>query len=117
MKQNILKKAFNIGKSYFYDKKTRKTAGSLFALSFVFELLGVSVFVIMNKWSNKFYSSLQNLDIQVFTSSIKYFNLVLLYAVVIFATKFVVQTRFSLNCRQYIDKWLANKAFYGGWIA
>lgn len=114
----LVRKSWNLGKEYFLGKETRKKALLFLAASFLFELLGVSVFVVMNKWSNEFYTSLQNLDSKAFIKAIEFFILVLIYFMIVFAIKSVLQSRFALSWReymtkQYLHKWLNNKAYYG----
>lgn len=117
----LIKKAWKLGRGYFVDKETRKKAWLFVVGSFAFELLGVAFYVLMNKWTNEFYASLQNLDPLAFIAAMKFFIFALIYGIIVFAVKYVMQSKLALSWRtymtdEYLQKWLANKAYYGSSI-
>jgi putative ATP-binding cassette transporter len=113
----LIKKSWNLSKEFFLNKETRFKAISLLLASMILELLMVYVAVIMNKWSNDFYNALQALDKLALYKALKVFFLVVLFAISVFVSKYVLQSRLALSWRKfmtetYLGKWGHNKAYY-----
>lgn len=115
---NLFRQAWHIGKDFFLSKEYRKKAYFLLIASIIFQLGMVYSSVLMNKWSNDFYTALQELDKQEVYRALKTFVIVLFFTIFVFVSKYVCQAKLALNWRsflteRYCSKWLNGKSYFG----
>jgi vitamin B12/bleomycin/antimicrobial peptide transport system ATP-binding/permease protein len=114
----LINKAWKLGKEYFFAKEHRYISLGLVLSSVALELLLVYAQVLLIKWSNEFYTSLENLDKSALAANLKYFVVVVTIFIIIFMTKYVLQSYLFIKWRKfltekYLDKWSHNASYYG----
>ncbi|MDP2261834.1 MAG: ABC transporter ATP-binding protein/permease [Hydrogenophaga sp.] len=97
------------------DEKWR--ARALLAAIVVLNLAAVYMLVLINEWNRVFYDALQNRDAPVFWRELGRFAYLAFGFIVIAVYRFYLTQLLELRWRAwmtayYLDRWLANKAFY-----
>lgn len=101
---------------YFQSEEKWKARGLLAAIV-ALNLGVVFMLVQINEWNRTFYDALQNKQLDVFWQQIGRFSWLALVYIVIAVYKFYLTQVLQLRWRSwltdhYLDRWLANKAFY-----
>lgn len=107
----MIKKAWYIGKDFFIAKKERRAASFLVTASIILQLGMVYSAVLMNEWSNDFYSALQALDKNALYSSLATFCVIITLTICIFMSKYTCQAWLGLRWRQFMTE-----KYYAKWI-
>ncbi|MBS3998721.1 MAG: ABC transporter ATP-binding protein/permease, partial [Hydrogenophaga sp.] len=97
------------------DEKWR--ARALLAAIVVLNLAAVYMLVLLNEWNRVFYDALQNRDAPVFWRELGRFAYLAFGFIVIAVYRFYLTQLLEVRWRtwmtaHYLDRWLANKAFY-----
>jgi len=115
---SVIKNAWNLGKGFFIDKETRRRAWGLAILTLILEFTLVYFAVLLNQWSASFYDALQNLDKTLILKSIFTFGKIVIVYMIVFASKYVSQSKLQINWRLWmteksLDKWTKDSSFFG----
>jgi vitamin B12/bleomycin/antimicrobial peptide transport system ATP-binding/permease protein len=115
---SLIKQAWVLGKNFFFDKEQRKKACLLLSASIILECAMVYGSVLLNKWSNDFYTSLQNLDKESLYGNIKTWCLIVFFLITVFVVKYVCRSLLALNWRKYLTeiyytRWADKGAYFG----
>lgn len=86
---------------------------SIIALS----LLGVYILVLLNRWYNTFYNTLQQFDLPGFGTALAEFGWLATCHIVVAVYAFYLQQMLEIKWRRwmtenYVEKWLADNAYY-----
>jgi putative ATP-binding cassette transporter len=114
----LIKRAWNLGKDFFFCKEYRRSAVLLLITSIALELSLVYGNVLIAQWYNDFYTSLQNLDKLALYENLKIITIVLIGLVSSFVAKYVFQSLLFIKWRKfmtesYLNKWTKNGVYYG----
>jgi putative ATP-binding cassette transporter len=109
-------KVVRLAAPYFSSEEKWKARGLLFAIV-ALNLAGVYMLVLLNEWNRGFYDALQNKDQPVFWRELGRFTWIAFAFIVIAVYRFYLTQLLQLRWRNwmtahYLDRWLANKAFY-----
>ena len=101
---------------YFNSEEKWKARGLLAAIV-VLNLAAVYMLVLLNEWNRVFYDALQNKDQEVFWRELGRFTYLAFAFIIIAVYRFYLTQLLEMRWRawmtgQYLDRWLANKAFY-----
>src|ERR1700751_3786572 len=115
-KQNMVRDAWRIAKSYWVSEEKRSAWGLLVAVV-ALNLGNVYISVRINEWNNAFYNALQKFDGGGFFRQLALFGvLASLYIVMVVYALYLnqmLQIRWRRwLTRRYLDAWLANRAYY-----
>jgi putative ATP-binding cassette transporter len=102
----------------FWTKSERK-ARAWFYLALTFALIGASVYclVLLNKWNQAFYDSLQNLNQTEFFKQLWIFLGIAAVYIAVAIYKFYIVQRLMLDWREWLteknlSQWLSHKSYY-----
>ena len=109
-------KVIRLAAPYFSSEEKWK-ARALLATIIALNLAGVYMLVLLNEWNRGFYDALQNKDQPVFWRELGRFTYLALGLIVIAVYRFYITQLLQLRWRNwmtahYMDRWLADKAFY-----
>ena len=101
---------------YFSSEEKWKARGLLAAIV-ALNLGAVYMLVLINEWNRVFYDALQNKDAAVFWRELGRFTYLAFGFIIIAVYRFYLTQLLELKWRawmtaHYLDRWLANKAFY-----
>ena len=101
---------------YFQSEEKWRARGLLAAIV-ALNLGGVWLLVQYNDWYRVFYDALQNKDQAVFWQQLQRFSLIALGLIVLAVYRFYLTQLLEVRWRswmtgQYLQRWLANHAFY-----
>ncbi|MDP2020222.1 MAG: ABC transporter ATP-binding protein/permease [Hydrogenophaga sp.] len=101
---------------YFQSEEKWKARGLLAAIV-ALNLGAVYMLVLINEWNRVFYDALQNKDAAVFWRELGRFTYLAFGFIIIAVYRFYLTQLLELKWRawmtaHYLDRWLANKAFY-----
>lgn len=105
-----------MAEGYLSPKRSIKPL-AFFAFIVFLTLLEVRISLIHSNWYNTMYSSLQELNQEVFWTQMVVFCLIATCAVANSLLTYYAEQRFQINWiewlnRHFVDKWLANQAYY-----
>lgn len=114
----LINKAWNLGKDYFFSKEHRYTSLGLLIPSIILELLLVYGSILVTKWYNDFYTSLQELNKIALYENLKFFVFLVTWIVISYVIKYVLQNYLLIKWRKfitekYLEKWINTGAYYG----
>lgn len=101
---------------YFQSEEKWKARG-LLAVIVALNLGAVYMLVLINEWNRVFYDALQNKDAEVFWRELGRFTYLAFGFIIIAVYRFYLTQLLQMRWRawmtgQYLDRWLAHKAFY-----
>lgn len=101
---------------YFLSEEKWKARALLVAIV-ALNLGAVYMLVLINEWNRVFYDALQNKDAEVFWRELGRFTYLAFGFIVIAVYRFYLTQLLQMHWRawmtgHYLDRWLANKAFY-----
>ncbi|WP_374640034.1 ABC transporter ATP-binding protein/permease [Hydrogenophaga sp.] len=110
------RKVGHLALPYFNSQEKWKARGLLAAIV-VLNLAAVYMLVLINEWNRVFYDALQNKDAPVFWRELGRFTWLAFGFIVIAVYRFYLTQLLEMRWRawmtgHYLDRWLANKAFY-----
>ncbi|WP_286742607.1 ABC transporter ATP-binding protein/permease [Aquabacterium sp. UBA2148] len=114
--QLFVRKVAALALPYFRSEEKWK-ARALLAAIVVLNLGAVYMLVLINDWNRVFYDALQNKDAKVFWHELGRFTYLAFGFIVIAVYRFYLTQLLQVRWRtwmtaHYLDRWLANKAFY-----
>ena len=109
-------KVVRLAAPYFSSEEKWKARALLFAIV-ALNLAGVYMLVLLNEWNRGFYDALQNKNEPVFWRELLRFTWIAFGFIVIAVYRFYLTQLLQVRWRNwmtshYLDRWLANKAFY-----
>ena len=115
-KQNMVRDAWRIAKSYWISEEKRSAWGLLVAVV-ALNLGNVYISVRINEWNNAFYNALQKFDGGEFFRQLALFgvlaSLYIVMAVYALYLNQMLQIRWRRwLTRRYLDAWLTDRAYY-----
>ncbi len=101
----------------YFSSEEKWKARALLAAIVALNLAAVYMLVLLNEWNRGFYDALQNKDQPVFWRELGRFTYLAFAFIVIAVYRFYLTQLLQLRWRNwmtahYLDRWLANKAFY-----
>ena len=101
---------------YFNSEEKWRARGLLLAIV-ALNLAAVYMLVLLNEWNRVFYDALQNKDAPVFWRELGRFTYLAFGFIVIAVYRFYLTQLLEMRWRawmtaHYVDRWLANQAFY-----
>ena len=101
----------------YFNSDQKWKARALLAAIVVLNLAAVYMLVLLNEWNRVFYDALQNKDQVVFWRELGRFTYLAFGFIIIAVYRFYLTQLLELKWRawmtaHYLDRWLANKAFY-----
>lgn len=101
----------------YFNSEEKWRARGLLASIVLLNLAAVYMLVLLNEWNRGFYDALQNKDQPVFWRELGRFSYLAFAFIVIAVYRFYLTQLLQLRWRNwmtahYMDRWLANKAFY-----
>lgn len=110
------RKVIALAVPYFNSEEKWKARGLLAAIV-VLNLAAVYMLVLLNEWNRAFYDSLQNKDQATFWRELGRFTYLAFGFIIIAVYRFYLRQVLEMRWRNwmtkhYLDRWLANKAFY-----
>ena len=114
--QSTTRKIWALTTPYFGSEEKWK-ARALLAAIVILNLASVYMLVLMNDWNRLFYDALQQKDQAVFWAQLARFTYLAFGLIVIAVYKFYLTQLLELRWRawmtsHYLERWLANHAFY-----
>jgi putative ATP-binding cassette transporter len=105
-----------LSKPYFASDEKWKARGMLAAIV-ALNLGGVYLLVVLNDWNRLFYDALQNKDQSAFWEQLGRFTYIAFAFVILAVYKFYLTQLLEMRwrawmTRHYLQRWLANNAFY-----
>jgi len=109
-------KVVRLAAPYFSSEEKWKARGLLFAIV-ALNLAGVYMLVLLNEWNRGFYDALQTKNEPVFWRELLRFTYIAFGFIIIAVYRFYLTQLLQVRWRtwmtsHYLDRWLANKAFY-----
>lgn len=116
MDRSFLKEMWNLVRIY-WSSEERWRARTLLAAVVLLNLAFVYMLVLLNKWNNRFYNSLQNYDINSFWSLLGEFSLLAFIYIIIAVYALYLQQMLEINWRRwltgrYLRTWLHSQTYY-----
>lgn len=110
------RKVLALAVPYFNSEEKWKARGLLAAI-IVLNLAAVYMLVLLNEWNRVFYDALQNKDQVTFWRELGRFTYLAFGFIIIAVYRFYLRQVLEMRWRtwmtkHYLDRWLANKAFY-----
>lgn len=110
------RKVGHLALPYFNSQEKWKARGLLAAIV-ILNLAAVYMLVLINEWNRVFYDALQNKDAPVFWRELGRFTYLAFGFIVIAVYRFYLTQLLEMRWRawmtgHYLDRWLADKAFY-----
>jgi vitamin B12/bleomycin/antimicrobial peptide transport system ATP-binding/permease protein len=110
------RKVLALALPYFNSEEKWKARGLLAAI-IALNLAAVYMLVLLNEWNRVFYDSLQNKDQVTFWRELGRFTYLAFGFIIIAVYRFYLRQVLEMRWRRwmtahYLDRWLANKAFY-----
>lgn len=101
----------------YFNSEDKWKARALLTTIIALNLAGVYMLVLLNEWNRGFYDALQNKNQAVFWQELGRFTYLALGLIVIAVYRFYLTQLLQLRWRNwmtahYMDRWLADKAFY-----
>jgi putative ATP-binding cassette transporter len=101
----------------YFQSEEKWKARALLAAIVALNLGAVYMLVLINEWNRVFYDALQNKDAAVFWRELGRFTYLAFGFIIIAVYRFYLTQLLELKWRawmtaHYLDRWLANKAFY-----
>ena len=101
----------------YFNSDQKWKARALLAAIVVLNLAAVYMLVLLNEWNRVFYDALQNKDQVVFWRELGRFTYLAFGFIIIAVYRFYLTQLLEMRWRawmtaHYLDRWLANKAFY-----
>ncbi|MBU4519476.1 MAG: ABC transporter ATP-binding protein/permease [Gammaproteobacteria bacterium] len=101
----------------YFNSDQKWKARALLAAIVVLNLAAVYMLVLLNEWNRVFYDALQNKDQVVFWRELGRFTYLAFGFIIIAVYRFYLTQLLEMRWRawmtaNYLDRWLANKAFY-----
>lgn len=117
----LLNQVYSIAKEYFFKSEQKHYAVSLLVLLIVLELGIVYMNVLLNRWNNQFYNTIQEVDLAGFWIAIGRFCWIAGLFIAISLIQVFINLWLKLEWRnwmtkKYIDKWTHSLAFYGNQV-
>jgi putative ATP-binding cassette transporter len=114
--RQFLRKVLALALPYFNSEEKWKARGLLAAI-IALNLAAVYMLVLLNEWNRVFYDSLQNKDQVTFWRELGRFTYLAFGFIIIAVYRFYLRQVLEMRWRRwmtanYLDRWLANKAFY-----
>jgi vitamin B12/bleomycin/antimicrobial peptide transport system ATP-binding/permease protein len=114
--RSTTRKVWALTTPYFSSEQKWK-ARALLASIVVLNLAAVYMLVLLNEWNRTFYDALQQRNLAVFWEQILRWTYIVAAYLVIAVYKFYLTQLLDLRWRawlteHYLERWLANKAFY-----
>lgn len=112
----FVRKVLALALPYFNSEEKWKARGLLAAIV-ILNLAAVYMLVLLNEWNRVFYDALQNKDQVTFWRELGRFLYLAFGFIVIAVYRFYLRQVLEMRwrtwmTRHYMDRWLANKAFY-----
>ncbi|MGE0350701.1 ABC transporter ATP-binding protein/permease [Hydrogenophaga sp.] len=101
----------------YFNSDEKWRARALLAAIIALNLGAVYMLVLLNEWNRVFYDALQNKDAEVFWRELGRFTYLAFGFIIIAVYRFYLTQLLEMRWRawmtgHYLDRWLANKAFY-----
>jgi putative ATP-binding cassette transporter len=115
--QVFTKKVWRLAAPYFMSSDQKWQARGLLLAIVLLNLGAVYMLVQINEWNRFFYDALQNKDQPAFWHQLGRFSYLAFGFIIIAVYRFYLTQLLQMRWRgwmtgQYMDRWLANKAFY-----
>ncbi|RZA29308.1 MAG: ABC transporter ATP-binding protein/permease, partial [Lysobacteraceae bacterium] len=113
---DFCRKAWALTRPYFNSEEKWKARGMLVAIVLL-NLAAVYMLVLLNEWNRVFYDALQNKDQPVFWTQLGRFTYLAFGFIIIAVYRFYLTQLLEMRwrawmTRHYLDRWLADHAFY-----
>lgn len=116
LNRSFFKGMWNLTRTYWHSEEKWR-ARSLLTAIVLLNLAVVYMLVLLNKWNNRFYNSLQDYDIDQFWSLVGEFSLLAAVYIIIAVYAIYLQQMLEINWRRwltgrYLQTWLHNQTYY-----
>nr|WP_092070361.1 ABC transporter ATP-binding protein/permease [Dendrosporobacter quercicolus]NSL48218.1 ABC transporter ATP-binding protein/permease [Dendrosporobacter quercicolus DSM 1736]SDM09474.1 putative ATP-binding cassette transporter [Dendrosporobacter quercicolus] len=116
LNRSFFKGMWNLTRTYWHSEEKWR-ARSLLTAIVLLNLAVVYMLVLLNKWNNRFYNSLQDYDIDRFWSLVGEFSLLAAVYIIIAVYAMYLQQMLEINWRRwltgrYLRTWLHNQTYY-----
>ncbi|WP_371376291.1 ABC transporter ATP-binding protein/permease [Sporomusa aerivorans] len=113
---DFLKSSWALIIDYWYSEEKWRARG-LTAVIVTLNLAYVYILVLINKWYNRFYNSLQNLDLDEFFSAQGEFAILATIYIIVAVYQLYLQQMLEIKWRRwltkkYLDNWLQDRTYY-----
>ena len=113
---DFCRKAWGLTRPYFNSEEKWKARGMLAAI-ILLNLAAVYMLVLLNEWNRVFYDAVQNKDQPVFWTQLGRFTYLAFAFIIIAVYRFYLTQLLEIRwrawmTRHYLERWLANQAFY-----
>jgi len=110
------RRLWRLTKPYFASEHRARAIGFL-CVVVALNLVAVYVDVLLNEFNRDFYNALEQKDFAEFKAQLLRFSYLAFFFIIVAVYKFYLTQLFELRWREwltrrYIDRWLANRAFY-----
>jgi putative ATP-binding cassette transporter len=110
------RRLWRLARPYFVSEHRARALGFL-CVVVALNLVAVYVDVLLNEFNRDFYNALEQKDFAEFKAQLLRFSYLAFFFIVVAVYKFYLTQLFELRWREwltrrYIDRWLANRAFY-----
>jgi putative ATP-binding cassette transporter len=114
--QDFCRKTWALTKPYFQSEEKWKARGLLLAIVLL-NLAAVYMLVLLNEWNRVFYDAVQEKNQPVFWEQLGRFTYLAFAFIIIAVYRFYLTQLLEIRWRawmtgHYLQRWLANKAFY-----
>lgn len=116
LNRSFFKGMWNLTRAY-WNSEEKWRARALLTAIVLLNFAVVYMLVLLNKWNNRFYNSLQNYDIDGFWSLVGEFSLLAAVYIIIAVYAMYLQQMLEINWRRwltgrYLRSWLHNQTYY-----
>ena len=113
---DFLKSSWALIIEYWYSSEKWRARG-LTAVIVTLNLAHVYILVLINKWYNRFYNTLQNFDKEDFFSALGEFSLLAGIFIIVAVYELYLQQMLEIKWRrwltgEYLDNWLQDRTYY-----
>ncbi|MBA3593090.1 MAG: ABC transporter ATP-binding protein/permease [Pseudomonadota bacterium] len=114
--QDFCRKTWALTRPYFQSEEKLKARGLLLAIVLL-NLAAVYMLVLLNEWNRVFYDAVQEKNQPVFWEQLGRFTYLAFAFIIIAVYRFYLTQLLEIRWRawmtaHYLERWLANKAFY-----
>ncbi|MDP3168985.1 MAG: SbmA/BacA-like family transporter, partial [Polaromonas sp.] len=114
--QDFCRKTWALTRPYFQSEEKWKARGLLLAIVLL-NLAAVYMLVLLNEWNRVFYDAVQEKNQPVFWEQLGRFTYLAFAFIIIAVYRFYLTQLLEIRWRawmtaHYLERWLANKAFY-----
>ena len=112
----FLKDSWGLARGYWLSEEKWRAWG-LTAVIVTLNLAYVYILVLLNKWNNRFYNALQNVDREEFFSALIEFSVLAGIFIIVAVYQLYLQQMLEIKWRrwmtqQYLTSWLAKRTYY-----